>query len=422
MLETPLCLAFPALIVIGSSLLLLAGDGLPGRDALCSVLLGLGMACDFVVYVRAIRLQPSPLDAWCLIAGTAGGAVLYFVLSWLPAPVVRALVIYVITPLCGALAVAGGRRLRRADAAASSPALSESRWHALRSGLLSLVVPVVSVGVIAAVMTAARLHYASSAGVDAVMGGPLNMGLILGALVTLAVYLRTCWRVDTSPYSSVAVPFIAFASFGLPFFGDAYGAAFTLVLYVLFVYASIDLIRACSQAEAFYGIAPTALYTLSFGVVYTLRFAPTLVFALVARARPAADAFTSSLLLALVFVTALFAAYMAGVWLGGLQRKAAVYTWATPRVASAGDGSPAGTDRAFSRFAENYGLTPRESEVARFFIEGRTVPYIAERLVVSESTVKYHSKNIYRKCGVTGRQELLDLYAADAAPSTGPIK
>ncbi len=63
-------------------------------------------------------------------------------------------------------------------------------------------------------------------------------------------------------------------------------------------------------------------------------------------------------------------------------------------------------DNAF--FAE-YGLSPRERDVALSLrAEGRTKD-IAERLFVSESTINSHIRNIYRKCDVHSRVELVSL-------------
>lgn len=58
--------------------------------------------------------------------------------------------------------------------------------------------------------------------------------------------------------------------------------------------------------------------------------------------------------------------------------------------------------------AEEYGLTERETEVLDLLYEGRSIPYISQKLLVSTSTVKTHVQSIYRKFGVHTRQELLD--------------
>ncbi len=54
-------------------------------------------------------------------------------------------------------------------------------------------------------------------------------------------------------------------------------------------------------------------------------------------------------------------------------------------------------------------LTPREQQVLELMAEGLNNSQIAERLVVSRSTIKYHVSNILSKLGVTSRAEAIAL-------------
>ena len=54
----------------------------------------------------------------------------------------------------------------------------------------------------------------------------------------------------------------------------------------------------------------------------------------------------------------------------------------------------------------NYGLTPREVDVIKTVISGRTNKEIAGQLAISEQTVKHHITNIFDKLGVYNRLEL----------------
>lgn len=54
-----------------------------------------------------------------------------------------------------------------------------------------------------------------------------------------------------------------------------------------------------------------------------------------------------------------------------------------------------------------YGLTPREGDVLRLLARGRSVPFIADELHISQSTTKGHVRHIYEKMGVASKQELL---------------
>lgn len=64
---------------------------------------------------------------------------------------------------------------------------------------------------------------------------------------------------------------------------------------------------------------------------------------------------------------------------------------------------------ACNALAEEHALSAREREVMVFLANGRSVPYIQDKLTLSQSTVKTHVRNIYRKLGVDGKQSLIDL-------------
>lgn len=74
-------------------------------------------------------------------------------------------------------------------------------------------------------------------------------------------------------------------------------------------------------------------------------------------------------------------------------------------LVSASDGLVAARDAMSDRFK----LSTRESEVLLLALKGRSNERIAHELVVAKSTADTHMRRIYAKCGVKGRQELIDL-------------
>ena len=61
---------------------------------------------------------------------------------------------------------------------------------------------------------------------------------------------------------------------------------------------------------------------------------------------------------------------------------------------------------------ERYRLSARETEIMELIARGNTVARIAEMLVVSENTVRTHSKRIYAKLDIHKKQELIDLISS----------
>lgn len=67
------------------------------------------------------------------------------------------------------------------------------------------------------------------------------------------------------------------------------------------------------------------------------------------------------------------------------------------------------TERAIAVIAEQYALSPRESEIALLVVKGYTLPMIGEKLFISTDTVRSHSKGLYKKLGIHKKQELIAL-------------
>ena len=54
----------------------------------------------------------------------------------------------------------------------------------------------------------------------------------------------------------------------------------------------------------------------------------------------------------------------------------------------------------------HFGLTPRETEVARLLAEGRTNAGVAAALSISQHTARHHTEKVFRKLGVSSRAEV----------------
>jgi two-component system, NarL family, response regulator len=95
---------------------------------------------------------------------------------------------------------------------------------------------------------------------------------------------------------------------------------------------------------------------------------------------------------------------------GIVQKRFAIETLMMA-VRSVADGMvwmPPTVQTEFARQESSSGkeLTPRESEIVRYVASGLRNPEVAERLSITESTVKTHLNNIFQKLGVRDRLEL----------------
>lgn len=64
---------------------------------------------------------------------------------------------------------------------------------------------------------------------------------------------------------------------------------------------------------------------------------------------------------------------------------------------------------ACRNIAEQYALSPRETEVLELIAQGRSVSYIGEALYISPNTAKSHRRRLYEKLGMHKNQEVISL-------------
>lgn len=85
-------------------------------------------------------------------------------------------------------------------------------------------------------------------------------------------------------------------------------------------------------------------------------------------------------------------------------------TRARPEAPTGGEGLSDGGALAASRaFGERYGLSAREAEIVAYVAEGYNAPYIAEKLGISDSTVRSHLRTVYQKTGAGSRMGLVEM-------------
>ena len=70
------------------------------------------------------------------------------------------------------------------------------------------------------------------------------------------------------------------------------------------------------------------------------------------------------------------------------------------------------------RVSSRFGLTKREAEVLTLLATGRSRSFIEKELFIATGTAKTHISNVYKKLGVHGKQELIDLVWDEAEESS----
>ena len=74
---------------------------------------------------------------------------------------------------------------------------------------------------------------------------------------------------------------------------------------------------------------------------------------------------------------------------------------------------PISTKDAIADFVSRYGLSERETDVFALWVTGHGLKHIQNTLFISESTVKTHLRNIYRKCDTHNRAEIIALFEGE---------
>jgi DNA-binding CsgD family transcriptional regulator len=263
-------------------------------------------------------------------------------------------------------------------------------------------------------------------------------GALISALVLIFLWQRFSFRFDTVLSFRTIFPLIATSFLLLPFIGSAYLRIFAGVMYMFFAFATMIMLIQCAQASRDHGINPVFVYGFFGGIVYSLQSVGFLTGYLSA---PMVDyGFQQLAIIALlsVWFLAITLYLVRGSFrrddsdalmqsssiefialkpidekLENLSRLASLPTpQRSPSWTAAAQDSKGFRDRISKQCAlivRQYRLTAREAEVMELIARGNSVAHIAETLIVSENTIRTHSKRLYVKLNIHKRQDLLAL-------------
>lgn len=240
---------------------------------------------------------------------------------------------------------------------------------------------------------------------------------VLGVVVGAALVLPLCSLRRVKPL--------------LPFIYQVLVPVFVLALIICnsFYRGTFPLLIAAYASYVFYGAMGILALASLCAMAHAREFSPVLIYSLTVACFAAAswlgifcgtlppfDADNGGPSL-LVVSTCYFAFLLAVPLFGAWHREragAGASLLADGRAAGGAAAEAAGADALdvqgrCEKTAERFGLSPRETEILGYLGRGHGIVFVANTLVISESTVRTHVKNIYKKLGVNSREELLQL-------------
>ncbi len=406
-------------------------------------LLGVGSAGFYMLWQRLFASQDADTGNRNLIAGTAWGALFYFALYAIPQAVTAFLIPLVFLPLFGLAIVLQSRTIDLDQPMFQDKPHAHPRvYRALLHDYWRSALCIGALGFCAGIMR--------SLAVGDVSGGVVLNIMSMAAALVLAVALLGIWqsndlRINLSTACRVFFPFIITGFLLLPFFGDTISRTFASLVYAAYSCGTVLMMVQCAQASRDRGINPIFIYGFVGGIVYALHDIGFI-----------AGTFTEhmgSLGVDPMACVSLIAIYLLGLMFfvgqGGFKRVLSSRTDDAAYIELIALNAPAGsainvaenedseTSSAYSAhpipneiehqeerdhiqfrdriskqcaaLQQHYRLSAREAEVMEYIARGNSVAHIAEELVVSENTIRTHSKRIYAKLDIHKKQELMDL-------------
>lgn len=425
-------------------------------------LLGVGSVGFYMIWQRLFAAEDAESGNRDILVGTVYGTLFYYGLHLIPQAVTAFLIPLVFLPLFGLAA-----QIKSHDTDRNQPMFEDvpaEHPHVYRRVMKDhwrTALCIGAVGFCAGIMRSIALA-------DPSVGSLVNM-LSMGCVFIAIMILLVGWffkniRLDIVGSYRVLFPFLITSFIAVPFLPQPYIRWMAALLYAIYTVAIVLMMMHCAQVSRDRGINPIFIYAFFGAIVYTLQ---NLGFLSGIYAEEAVVFGLSPVsIVALISIYALAIMYFVGsgglvaalgkaghvesVELMAISRSAilpfprSAYSYRVigasnashepAKDASAEEAMPdarANTKIEFEDATssgssekqedadaialksqivkEAFRLSAREAEVMELIARGNSVARIAEMLVVSENTIRTHSKRIYAKLDIHKRQELIDL-------------
>lgn len=442
---SPHVLVWSVALAVGSLMLVAAmylEDQAPMLIVCGGVLIGVGQAGFLLGWQRVFAAMDAARGSRALVEGTGFSAVVFLAICLIPPALCAYVVPLVMVPLAGlclwlAAESTSVEQPMFEDVPAEHPtvysnAIRESLPVALSIGALGFCS--------GAIRFIAVLHQE--------LMGTINVVSMLVLLAIVAGFYWLWWRqmvrLDLANVFSVLMPVAGTCLIVLPFAGTAFTTAGFAITYACFMLACMLMMAHCANISRDSGINPAFIYAFYGAIVYCMLLGGYLLG--FASGSGSALGMEQLSMVAVVSLYVMLLVSLLARRVGKLHTSRLEFLMITPQdprkntsaeiaVAKAvkqsqgseGDEGPESADseaptasaapaagedpttRRCAKVGELYGLSSRETEVMELLMRGNTIPGIAEKLFISENTVRTHSRRIYAKLGIHKRQELRTL-------------
>lgn len=235
-----------------------------------------------------------------------------------------------------------------------------------------------------------------------------NCAVVLSANLLSAAILAVAWLAlgkDASISKTYVVLFPVFitAFLAFPFIEEHYRIVVSLVGSFGFTLFSIVMMVSCIDIAYERGSSLVFTYALFAGITYSSRLIGQEVAAMIVRNSPSQEM--------QIVMSAFVLLYGCSLAMFALVRKG---------TTDPSNDVPGGIDvlrQACEQLSRERGLSARQAEVLDLLVHGYDVPSIAEKLFISENTVRTHTKKVYALLDVHSKREIVDLVNARSATS-----
>lgn len=415
-------------LIIGSYIVLALVGSLSGEAAACAfgVLAGGGIASLLMRWELAFGALGVGEVVKVVLAALVVHSILFAVLALAPLLVLEA--VFVLSTvgstalLCffertgrsgAAAGEVGGCAFRTAGAEEGAVQDSgkasfrlDALFKALRNPIFCVAATVFAVAITRTMALQTVPQMVAAVGITSSIGAAVTGGVLV--LVLVSPLGSGAWVRGPSITSlyRIMFPVIATALLVLSIFNGT-ELIVTMLLYAAFSLLFAMIMPSCLETAQSEGVEVRFAFGVFAGIVYAAFAAGALASVVLYHAR-VFDA-PIPLIAALLVLYALSMAY------AGMQRREKPQgerdagEAATDAAGEAVAASDASLEKRCEAIVRRFELSPRESDVLVAFAHGRNVAYLAERLCLSENTIRSHSKSLYTKLGIHSKQELLDL-------------